>query len=64
MGILLMINMKDMENIFLKQEIIIKDILKMILNMVKEKNIIKMELLNMKEILLKIEWTDLEGIII
>ena len=64
MGILLMINMKDMENFILKMEIIIKDILKMILSMVKEKNIIKMELLNMKEILLKIEWTDLEGIII
>ena len=64
MEILLMINMKDMENFFSKKEIIIKDILKMILSMVKEKNIIKMELLNMKEILLKIEWTDLEDIII
>ena len=59
-----MIKEKDMENIFGKMENIIKEIFKITLNREKEKNIIKMEVLNMMVIMLKVNLKDMEDIII
>ena len=55
MVILLIINLKEMENIFMKMVNIILDNYWMIYFMVKERNIIIMVILNMKVILLMIK---------
>ena len=62
--ILLMVNMKEMENILGKMVNIISDNGKMIYNMEKEQNIIQMEKLNMKEILLMINMKEMENIVL
>ena len=49
--IMLMVNLKEMENIFLEMANIMRVNLKMISEMEKEKNIIKMEILNLKGII-------------
>ena len=60
--ILLMVNLKEMDNIFMKIENIIKDNLKMVYFMEKEYYIIQMERLNMKVIILMIKKKEMENI--
>ena len=62
MVILLMVNLKEMENIFMKMVIIIQDNGKMEQQMEKEQNIIKMEILFMKVIGLMIKRKEMENI--
>ena len=49
--IILMVNQKGMENIFMKKVNIIQDNIKMVYQMEKEYYIIQMEILNMKVII-------------
>ena len=58
----LMMNMKEMESIFLKMVNIIQDNLKTDYIMEKEQNIIQMEILNMKVIGLMIKEKEMENI--
>jgi len=57
----LMKNLMDMENIFLKMEIIMKVNLKMVQDMEKEQCIIKMVILYIKEIGLLVNMKDMEN---
>ena len=59
---LLVMNLKDMENIFGKITIIIQGNGKTEIEMEKENYIIKMEILNMKAILLVMNLKDMENI--
>ena len=61
--ILLMVNLKEMENIFMKMVIIIQDNGKMVYFMEKELNIIQMEIYYMKVILLMIKEKGMENLL-
>ena len=60
--IILMVNLKEMENIFIKMVYIIQDNGKMVYIMEKELNIIQMEIFYMKVIILMIKQKEMENI--